>query len=139
MILQNTLLIGFYCPELSTCILPCHLGSYCRTYQYVFVPASLRRSSVQPLCKSMGLCCVDWHGEQVAPIELTLVNGSKIFKCQGMSHPHPCPKGNYCPSTTTRVTCTSGHFCPEGSIEPLQCPVSLVDSGYTLYPLLHLC
>ena len=121
-------LLGFYCPELSTCMLPCPLGAYCMQFKELYDYSPPRQGVVQPLCKSMGMCCFRENGKLVAPTEVTLKNGSKIFKCPGTAKPDPCPKANYCPDPTTKVICKRGHFCPQGSIQPFKCPVSFLGS-----------
>ncbi|XP_065072396.1 uncharacterized protein LOC135696807 [Rhopilema esculentum] len=106
---------GFYCPELFVCILPCPLGAYCKQFQVTrFKP---EKNGV--LCRRMGMCCRNSHGVLHPPTQIS----PGVFKCPGMPHPDACPKGNYCPNTTTKRNCKDGHFCPEGSVEPLKCPI----------------
>ena len=115
--------LGFYCPDLSTCMVPCPLGAYCIQSREHYVNSPIRQGTIQSICKSLGFCCINWQGKHEEPVQVTLKNGTKIFTCPGMPQPHPCPKGSYCPDTTTKTICKSGHYCPQGSIEPLKCPV----------------
>lgn len=43
------------------------------------------------------------------------INAENLTDCQS------CESGSYCPSPTNLINCPSGHFCDEGSIEPINC------------------
>jgi len=103
------------------------------TFRYENSPP--RQGVVQPLCKSMGMCCISWQGKLEAPTQVTSKNGSKAFICPGMAKPDPCPKGYYCPDTVTRLICKSGHFCPDACVEPRRCPILTICSEGTSAPL----
>ena len=121
--LYQSHLLGFYCPEQKTCLIPCPLGAYCRQSRLQHKHLLPKQGVNRKLCNSMGMCCVSWQDKLKDPIEVTLGNGTKVFKCPGMPHPYACPKGNYCPDTAIKVICKSGYYCPQGSIKPLKCPV----------------
>ncbi|XP_075664723.1 ABC transporter G family member 24-like isoform X2 [Castanea sativa] len=96
---------GFFCPHGITCMIPCPLGSYC---------------PLATLNKTTGVC-------QPYLYQLPLGNpnhtcgGANIWAVVGSSSELFCSAGSYCPSTTSRQTCTSGHYCRMGSTSERSC------------------
>jgi DNA-binding beta-propeller fold protein YncE len=44
-----------------------------------------------------------------------------------------CPGGHYCPAATSswaRLNCGRGNYCPDGSAEPIPCPIQIVPVPY---------
>ncbi|XP_075664724.1 ABC transporter G family member 24-like isoform X3 [Castanea sativa] len=82
---------GFFCPHGITCMIPCPLGSYC---------------PLATLNKTTGVC-------QPYLYQLPLGNpnhtcgGANIWAVVGSSSELFCSAGSYCPSTTSRQTCTN--------------------------------
>ncbi|CAK7343116.1 unnamed protein product [Dovyalis caffra] len=96
---------GFFCPQGLTCMIPCPLGSYCPSAK---------------LNKTTGMCTP--YGYQIPPGQpnhtcggadawAPVVTSSEIF----------CAPGSYCPRTTLKVPCSSGHYCRMGSTSQLSC------------------
>jgi ABC-type multidrug transport system ATPase subunit len=46
-----------------------------------------------------------------------------------------CPKGFYCPNSTTIIRCEKGHYCPEGFTKPVACDGGSVCSDGATYQL----
>ncbi|XP_028775186.1 putative white-brown complex homolog protein 30 [Neltuma alba] len=96
---------GFFCPRGLTCMIPCPLGSYC---------------PLGKLNKTSGLCSpyhyqipsgATNHSCGSADIWTNVVNNSDIF----------CSPGSYCPTTTSKLSCSKGHYCWMGSLLQKQC------------------
>jgi ATP-dependent protease HslVU (ClpYQ) peptidase subunit len=52
-----------------------------------------------------------------------------------------CPGGHYCPAGTSlwaRLNCGRGNYCPDGSADPIPCPIQIVpvpDASWASHPL----
>ncbi|KAM4090011.1 hypothetical protein ACJW30_09G027700 [Castanea mollissima] len=96
---------GFFCPQGITCMIPCPLGSYC------------------PLAKfnrTTGIC--DPYSYQMPPGKPNhTCGGADIWAdVQGSSEIF-CSPGSYCPTTTEKVPCRSGHYCRMGATAEKRC------------------
>ncbi|KAK3226542.1 hypothetical protein Dsin_006404 [Dipteronia sinensis] len=96
---------GFFCPRGLPCMIPCPLGSYCPLAKLnnatgICDPYSYRVPSGRPNHKC-GTADI-WSDVEIS---------SDIF----------CLPGSYCPSTTSKVSCSSGHYCRRGSISQKPC------------------
>ncbi|RWR79394.1 putative white-brown complex protein 30 [Cinnamomum micranthum f. kanehirae] len=96
---------GFFCPHGITCMIPCPLGAYC---------------PLAELNKTTGIC--DPYHYQLpsgntnhtcggADIWADVVSSSQVF----------CSAGSYCPTTTQKIPCSSGHYCRLGSTSQQRC------------------
>lgn len=97
---------GFFCPRGLTCMLPCPLGSYC--------PRAIANSTT-------GLC--DPYKYQIRP-NSTLTGGcggADRWADFGSTEEIFCPAGYHCPTTTSKVSCSRGHFCRLGSTTEEKC------------------
>ncbi|XP_022742777.1 putative white-brown complex homolog protein 30 isoform X1 [Durio zibethinus] len=96
---------GFFCPRGLACMIPCPLGSYC------------------PLAKlntSTGVC--DPYNYQIPPGQPNhSCGGADSWADVASSSEIFCSPGSYCPSTITKVTCSTGHYCRMGSTSQLSC------------------
>ncbi|XP_050250078.1 ABC transporter G family member 28-like isoform X4 [Quercus robur] len=96
---------GFFCPHGLTCMIPCPLGSYC---------------PLATLNKTTGVC--EPYLYQLPPGNPNhTCGGANIWADVGSSSELFCSAGSYCPSTTSRQTCTSGHYCRMGSTSEKSC------------------
>ncbi|XP_075670931.1 ABC transporter G family member 24-like isoform X1 [Castanea sativa] len=96
---------GFFCPHGITCMIPCPLGSYC---------------PLATLNKTTGVC--EPYLYQLPPGNPNhTCGGANIWADVGSSSELFCSAGSYCPSTTSRQTCTSGHYCRMGSTSERSC------------------
>ncbi|KAJ7972375.1 ABC transporter G family-like protein [Quillaja saponaria] len=96
---------GFFCPQGMTCMIPCPLGSYC---------------PMAKLNKTTGIC--DPYGYQIPPGDTNhTCGGADIWADVVSSSEIFCSPGSYCPTTTQRVPCSSGHYCRMGSTSQLPC------------------
>ncbi|KAF2312128.1 hypothetical protein GH714_028158 [Hevea brasiliensis] len=96
---------GFFCPQGLTCMIPCPLGSYC--------PAA-------KLNKTTGVC--EPYGYQIPPGQPNHGCGSAdTWSDVGSASEIFCPPGSYCPSTTVKIPCSSGHYCMMGSTSQKSC------------------
>ncbi|KAG8647240.1 putative white-brown complex homolog protein 30 [Manihot esculenta] len=96
---------GFFCPQGLTCMIPCPLGSYC--------PAA-------KLNDTTGIC--EPYGYQIPPGQPDHGCGSAdTWSDVGSDSEIFCPPGSYCPSTTVKVPCSSGHYCMMGSTTQTSC------------------
>ncbi|XP_062092993.1 ABC transporter G family member 24-like [Humulus lupulus] len=90
---------GFFCPHGITCMIPCPLGSYC---------------PLATLNKTTGVC--EPYRYQLPPGKPEhTCGGANIWADDGSSSEVFCPAGSYCPSTTKKSNCSSGHYCRMGS------------------------
>ncbi|XP_015574815.1 putative white-brown complex homolog protein 30 [Ricinus communis] len=96
---------GFFCPQGLTCMIPCPLGSYC---------------PVAKLNKTTGVC--DPYSYQIPPGQPNHTCGAAdIWSDVGSASEIFCPPGAYCPTTTLKVPCSSGHYCMTGSTYQKAC------------------
>lgn len=96
---------GFFCPHGLTCMIPCPLGAYC------------------PLAKlndTTGIC--DPYRYQLPPGKPNhTCGGADIWADVGSSTEVFCSAGSYCPTTTEKIPCSSGHYCRMGSTAEKRC------------------
>ncbi|KAJ8899734.1 hypothetical protein K2173_019433 [Erythroxylum novogranatense] len=96
---------GFFCPQGLTCMIPCPLGSYC---------------PLAKLNKTTGVC--EPYAYQIPPGHpdhncggadawVDIGRGSELF----------CSPGSYCPTITSNISCTKGHYCQMGSTYQKSC------------------
>ncbi|RCV32844.1 hypothetical protein SETIT_7G035300v2 [Setaria italica] len=95
---------GFFCPRGLTCMLPCPLGSYC--------PRATANETT-------GLC--DPYKYQITPNSTESCGGADMWADIQSTEEIFCPAGYYCPTTTKKDSCTSGHFCRLGSTAENKC------------------
>ncbi|KAJ4845459.1 putative white-brown complex protein 30 [Turnera subulata] len=96
---------GFFCPQGLTCMIPCPLGSYC---------------PMAKLNKTTGICAP--YSYQIPPGNPNHTCGSAdMWAGVGSSSEVFCEPGSYCPTTTSKLPCSSGHFCQQGSIKQTSC------------------
>ncbi|CAN6242581.1 unnamed protein product [Urochloa humidicola] len=95
---------GFFCPRGLTCMLPCPLGSYCPHAK---------------LNISTGLC--DPYKYQFTPNSTNVCGGAEMWADYDRTEDVFCPAGYYCPSTTSKLSCSSGHYCRLGSTTEDKC------------------
>ncbi|KAM0866428.1 hypothetical protein ACQ4PT_042630 [Festuca glaucescens] len=96
---------GFFCPHGLTCMIPCPLGAYC--------PQST-------LNKTTGVC--DPYNYQPPPGKTNHTCGGADRWSDVMSTDDVfCPAGYYCPSTITKLDCSSGYYCRKGSTSQTKC------------------
>ncbi|ERM94849.1 ABC transporter G family member 28 isoform X1 [Amborella trichopoda] len=96
---------GFFCPRGLTCMIPCPLGAYCPK-------AKLNRTT--------GIC--EPYRYQLPPGNFNhTCGGADIWADVGHSSELFCSAGSYCPSTTAKVPCSSGHYCRMGSTSEKRC------------------
>lgn len=96
---------GFFCPRGLTCMIPCPLGAHC---------------PLATLNKTTSLC---------EPYTYQLPSGRPNHTCGGAnvwadirsSGEVFCSAGSYCPTTTQKVPCDSGHYCRMGSTSEKPC------------------
>jgi len=85
-------------------MLPCPLGSYC------------------PHAKvniTTGLC--DPYKYQFIPNSTNVCGGADMWADYDRTEAVFCPAGYYCPSTTSKISCSSGHYCRLGSTTEDKC------------------
>ncbi|CAN8321649.1 unnamed protein product [Cochlearia groenlandica] len=96
---------GFFCPSGLTCMIPCPLGSHCPV-------ATLNRTS--------SLC--DPYTYQLPPGRPNhTCGGANVWADIGSSGEMFCSAGSYCPTTTDKIPCDSGHYCRKGSTSEKPC------------------
>ncbi|KAJ4979373.1 hypothetical protein NE237_010153 [Protea cynaroides] len=96
---------GFFCPHGITCMIPCPLGSYC---------------PLAKLNKTTGIC--DPYRYQLPPGEPNhTCGGADVWADVTSSVEVFCAAGSYCPSTTQKIPCSSGHYCRMGSTSEARC------------------
>ncbi|XP_062165748.1 putative white-brown complex homolog protein 30 isoform X2 [Alnus glutinosa] len=90
---------GFFCPQ------ACPLGSYCPRAK---------------LNKTTGIC--DPYSYQIPPGKRNhTCGGADIWADVGRSSEIFCSPGSYCPHTTRKLPCRSGHYCRMGSTSAKRC------------------
>ncbi|KAF5729490.1 ABC transporter G family member 24-like isoform X1 [Tripterygium wilfordii] len=96
---------GFFCPRGITCMIPCPLGSYC------------------PLAKlnTATGTCEPYHYQLPPGQPNHTCGGANIWADVGSSSEIFCSAGSYCPTTTRRESCSSGHYCRMGSTSEKRC------------------
>jgi len=85
-------------------MLPCPLGSYC------------------PHAKvniTTGLC--DPYKYQFIPNSTNVCGSADMWADYESTEAVFCPEGYYCPSTTSKISCSSGHYCRLGSTTEDKC------------------
>jgi ABC-type multidrug transport system ATPase subunit len=71
----------------------------------------------------------DATGESLACPDTTICLGyTNIGQCPGL-----CTQGSFCATSAEMATCPTGKYCPEGSVEPLDCPALTSCSSEGLY------
>ncbi|XP_010558073.1 PREDICTED: ABC transporter G family member 24 [Tarenaya hassleriana] len=96
---------GFFCPRGLTCMMPCPLGAYCPM-------ATLNRAT--------GIC--EPYTYQLPPGQPNhTCGGANIWADVRTSGELFCSSGSYCPTTTQKVPCGSGHYCRMGSTSEKPC------------------
>ncbi|CAM8899013.1 unnamed protein product [Rhodiola kirilowii] len=96
---------GFFCPQGITCMIPCPLGSYCPLATF-----NNRSGICEPYQYQLP------HGQRNHTC-----GGANIWADVGSSRELFCSAGSYCPTTTTRKTCSSGNYCRMGSTTQKPC------------------
>ncbi|CAN6487343.1 unnamed protein product [Victoria cruziana] len=96
---------GFFCPHGLTCMIPCPLGAYC---------------PLAKLNKTTGIC--DPYLYQLPPGKTNhSCGGADKWADVGSSSEVFCSAGSYCPTTTAKIPCSSGHYCRMGSTSERRC------------------
>ncbi|KAG7638776.1 putative white-brown complex protein 30 [Arabidopsis thaliana] len=96
---------GFFCPQGLACMIPCPLGAYC---------------PLAKLNKTTGFC--EPYNYQIPPGKLNHTCGSADSWVDAESSGDMfCSPGSYCPTTIRKVTCSSGHYCRQGSTSQKPC------------------
>ncbi|CAN6928134.1 unnamed protein product [Brassica oleracea] len=96
---------GFFCPNGLTCMIPCPRGSYC---------------PLATLNETTGLC--DPYAYQLPPEQLNhTCGGANVWADHSRSDELFCSAGYYCPTTTLKLPCGSGHYCRMGSTSKKPC------------------
>ncbi|XP_010935863.2 ABC transporter G family member 28 isoform X2 [Elaeis guineensis] len=96
---------GFFCPRGLTCMIPCPLGAYC---------------PVAKLNTTTGVC--EPYTYQIPPGQPNHTCGAANTWTDVLSSDEIfCPAGYYCPSTTKKISCSSGHYCRKGSTQQIRC------------------
>ncbi|XP_038720731.1 putative white-brown complex homolog protein 30 isoform X2 [Tripterygium wilfordii] len=94
---------GFFCPQGLTCMIPCPLGAYC---------------PLAKLNQTTGMC----DPYQIPSGQPNHTCGSAdIWADADSSGDIFCSPGSYCPTTTNKVPCSSGHYCRMGSTSQKLC------------------
>ncbi|KAF4346808.1 hypothetical protein F8388_023333 [Cannabis sativa] len=101
----NTCCEGFFCPHGITCMIPCPLGAYC---------------PLATLNKTTGVC--DPYHYQLPPLKPNhTCGGANVWADDSGSSEVFCSAGSYCPTTTKKTNCSSGHYCRMGSTFQQDC------------------
>lgn len=96
---------GFFCPHGITCMIPCPLGSYC---------------PIATLNRTTGIC--EPYNYQLPPKQLNhTCGGANTWADVGRNSELFCSAGSYCPTTTKKIPCSSGHYCRMGSTSEKRC------------------
>ncbi|XP_021897746.1 ABC transporter G family member 24-like [Carica papaya] len=96
---------GFFCPRGITCMMPCPLGSFCPR-------ATLNETT--------GIC--EPYNYQASPgLPNHTCGGANIWSDVRSSREVFCSAGSFCPTTTTKSSCSSGHYCRMGSTSEKRC------------------
>uniref|UniRef100_A0A7N0RHL0 ABC transporter domain-containing protein n=1 Tax=Kalanchoe fedtschenkoi TaxID=63787 RepID=A0A7N0RHL0_KALFE len=91
---------GFFCPRGITCMMPCPLGAFCPR-------ATLNTAT--------GMCDPYRYQLPNGQPEHTC-GGANIWADVGSSGELFCSAGSFCPTTTKKISCSSGHYCRMGSM-----------------------
>ncbi|KAK9684002.1 hypothetical protein RND81_10G179800 [Saponaria officinalis] len=105
---------GFFCPQGLTCMMPCPLGAYC---------------PMATLNTTTSLC--DPYQYQLPPGRNHTCGGANIWADLSSSKQIFCPAGSYCPTTTEKNACDSGHYCLTGSTTEKKCSKLISCKGNT--------
>ncbi|CAH2036573.1 unnamed protein product [Thlaspi arvense] len=96
---------GFFCPRGLTCMIPCPLGAHC---------------PLARLDKKTNLCVP--YTYQLPPGRPNhTCGGANVWADVRTSSEVFCSAGSYCPTTTQKVPCDSGHYCRMGSTSEKPC------------------
>ncbi|KAJ4917906.1 ABC transporter G family member 24 [Raphanus sativus] len=96
---------GFFCPRGLTCMIPCPHGAYC---------------PLATLNKTTSLC--QPYTYQLPPGRTNhTCGGANVWADIRSSSEVFCSAGSYCPTTTRKVPCASGHYCRMGSTSEKPC------------------
>ncbi|KAL1216107.1 ABC transporter G family member 24 [Cardamine amara subsp. amara] len=96
---------GFFCPRGLTCMIPCPLGAHC---------------PLATLNKTTSLC--EPYTYQLPPGRPNhTCGGANVWADIRSSSEVFCSAGSYCPTTTQKVPCDSGHYCRMGSTSEKPC------------------
>ncbi|CAM0907995.1 unnamed protein product [Alopecurus aequalis] len=95
---------GFFCPRGLTCMLPCPLGAYC--------PRATMNTTT-------GLC--DPYEYQITLNSTNGCGGADTWADFGNTEDVFCPAGYHCPTPTSKLDCSPGHFCKLGSTTEQNC------------------
>ncbi|XP_010462230.1 PREDICTED: ABC transporter G family member 24 isoform X2 [Camelina sativa] len=96
---------GFFCPRGLTCMIPCPLGAHC---------------PLATLNKTTSLC--EPYTYQLPPGRPNhTCGGANVWADIRSSGEVFCSAGSYCPTTTQKVPCDSGHYCRMGSTSEKPC------------------
>ncbi|CAN6931655.1 unnamed protein product [Brassica oleracea] len=96
---------GFFCPRGLTCMIPCPLGAHC---------------PLATLNKTTSLC--QPYTYQLPPGQPNhTCGGANVWADIRSSGEVFCSAGSYCPTTTRKVPCDSGHYCRMGSTSEKPC------------------
>ncbi|XP_028788964.1 ABC transporter G family member 24-like [Neltuma alba] len=96
---------GFFCPQGLTCMIPCPLGSHC---------------PLARLNETTGVC--EPYLYQLPPNQPNhTCGGANVWADFSSSMSIFCSAGSYCPTTTKKVPCGSGHYCRMGSTSEKKC------------------
>ncbi|ESQ30078.1 hypothetical protein EUTSA_v10011194mg [Eutrema salsugineum] len=96
---------GFFCPRGLTCMIPCPLGAHC---------------PLATLNKKTSLC--EPYTYQLPPGRPNhTCGGANVWADIRSSSEVFCSAGSYCPTSTQKVPCDSGHYCRMGSTSEKPC------------------
>jgi hypothetical protein len=119
---------GFMCPHNFVCTIACVPGTQCFNSSFdrasgncVYPPAMNIHEAIDPLYINtiddrLDLTSTNVSTHGIAP-------SSQRAVCPGAANLVLCEGGRYCKTASSSTTCSSGYFCPLGSIAPTRCPV----------------
>lgn len=102
---------GHYCPNGTTQV-PCPIGAFCPINSYEPIPCSPTTQFIP------------YTPPQTPPIVKLFTEPVHGTTCpQGSTTPtKQCPRGFYCPNSTTVIPCPHGYYCKPQSTYPIKCP-----------------